>query len=144
MPLIVRCPGVIPAGVMSDALQSTVDLAPTFLGMLGLPIPRIMQGMDEGAVWRGESPEIRDHVIVENRHQPTAMNLRTYIGKRYKMTIHYQRDYGELYDLEADPGELVNHWNHPDYATIKADLLLKFLYGEMAKEPVPMPRIAGA
>jgi arylsulfatase A-like enzyme len=144
VPLIVRCPGVIPAGVMSDALQSTVDLAPTFLGMLGLPIPRIMQGMDEGAVWRGESPEIRDHVIVENRHQPTAMNLRTYIGKRYKMTIHYQRDYGELYDLEADPGELVNHWNHPDYATIKADLLLKFLYGEMAKEPVPMPRIAGA
>jgi arylsulfatase A-like enzyme len=144
VPLVVSCPPVVPAGKVSDALQSTVDLAPTFLSMSGVPVPRTMEGIDESAVWKGEKAAIRDHVIVENRHQPTTMNLRTFIDRRYKITIHYNRAYGELYDLEKDPGELVNHWADPAYASVKADLLLKFLYGEMGKEAVPMPRIAGA
>lgn len=144
VPLVVSCPPVVPAGKVSDALQSTVDLAPTFLSMSGVPVPRIMEGIDESAVWTGAKDAIRDHVIVENRHQPSTMNLRTFIDRRYKLTVHYNRPYGELYDLEKDPGELVNHWADPAYASVKADLLLKFLYGEMGKEAVPMPRIAGA
>ncbi len=144
VPLIVSCPGTVPSDIVSEALQSTVDLAPTFLGMLDLPVPRTMQGMDESAVWKGETPSLRNHVVVENRHQPTTMNLRTYIDKRYKMTVHFQQSYGELYDLEKDPGELVNHWEDPAYAETKSNLLLQFLYAEMGKETLPMPRIAGA
>ena len=30
---------------------------------------------------------------------------------------------GELYDLAADPGELVNRWNDPGCADIRRDLL---------------------
>lgn len=144
VPLIVSCPGTIPAGIVSDALQSTVDLAPTFLSMLDLPVPRSMQGLDESAVWCGETSAIRDHVIVENRHQPTTMNLRTYIDKQYKITVHFRQPYGELYDLKEDPGELINHWEDPAYTEIKSKLLLRFLYAEIGKETLPMPRIAGA
>ncbi len=144
IPLVVRFPGVVEAGKISDSLQSTVDLPPTFLSMTGQPIPRSMSGIDESRVWRGEAETIRDHVIVENQHQPTTMNMRSFITERYKITIHYQREYGELYDLKEDPGEIVNHWDDPAYRDIKSDLLLRFLYGEMAKAPLPMPRIAGA
>jgi uncharacterized sulfatase len=144
VPLIVRQTGTVPAGVRSASLQSTVDLAPTFMAMAGLPIPGTMQGVDESAVWKGKKATIRDHVIVENRHQPTTMNMRTFIDKNYKLTIHFNRSYGELYDLHKDPSELRNHWDDPEYAKVKADLLLRFLFGEMAKEPIPMPRIAGA
>ncbi len=35
VPMIVRQPGAVPAGVESDALQSLVDYAPTFLGATG-------------------------------------------------------------------------------------------------------------
>jgi len=144
VPLVVSMPGTIPAGVVSHSLQSTVDLAPTFLSIANLPVPRSMTGIDEKAVWLGERETIRDHVIIENQIQPTTMNIRTFVTQRYKLTIHFNRDYGELYDLEADPGEYVNLWEKPECQTLKQQLLLQFLYGEMAKAPLPMPRIYGA
>jgi len=144
VPLVISQPGSVPAGVVSESLQSTVDLAPTFLRMMDLPLPRTMSGLDESPVWRGEKDTIRDHVIVENQHQPTTMNMRTYVTDRYKLTVHYRREYGELYDLKNDPGELVNHWDNDNYRAVKNDLLLHFLYGEMQKAVLPMPRIAGA
>jgi arylsulfatase A-like enzyme len=72
------------------------------------------------------------------------MNMRTYIDDHYKMTVHYNREYGELYDLQNDPGELVNLWARQEAAELKSQLLLKFLYAEMGKTALPMPRIAGA
>ncbi len=144
VPLLARLPGVIPAGRVSQALQSTVDLPQTFLSLAGLPVPRTMAGVDEKAVWCGERESLRTHVIVENQHQPTTMNLRTFITERYKLTVHYGQAYGELYDLQDDPDEYVNLWDKPDRQDLKRDLLLAFLHGEMAKAPLPMPRIAGA
>ena len=82
--------------------------------------------------------------MVENQHQPTTMNMRTFINHRYKLTVHYGREYGELYDLQEDPGEFVNLWDQSDQQDLKKDLLLKFIYAEMAKAPRPMPRITGA
>jgi hypothetical protein len=87
---------------------------------------------------------IRDHVIVENQHQPTTMNMRTFINNRYKLTVHFNQDYGELYDLEENPGEYENLWDKPECQELKQNLLLKFIHGEMAKAPLLMPRIAGA
>ncbi len=144
VPLVVSQPGTIPAGRVSDSLQSTLDLPQTFLSMAGLPVPRTMTGVDQKDVWRGATETRRDHVMVENQHQPTTMNLRTYIDRRHKMTVHFNRTYGELYDLEADPGEYVNLWDKPECQDLKRDLLLKFIHAEMAKAPLPMPRIAQA
>lgn len=144
VPLVVSMPGTIPEGVVSNALQSTVDLPQTFLSIAGLPVPRSMTGIDETAVWTGEVEQVRDHVIVENQHQPTTLNLRTFITQRYKLTVHFNQPYGELYDLEADPSEYVNLWDHAEHQQLKQDLLLQFLHGEMAKAPLPMPRISGA
>jgi len=144
VPLVVSMPGTIPEGVVSDSLQSTVDLPQTFLSLAGLPVPRTMAGIDETAVWTGETTNIRDHVIVENQHQPTTMNMRTFIDHRHKLTVHFNQDYGELYDLENDPGEYENLWDKPECRDLKQNLLLRFIHGEMAKAPLPMPRIAGA
>lgn len=44
-PLIVRWPGHIRPGV-SDALFGSLDLMPTLLGVMGLPIPEMCQGTD--------------------------------------------------------------------------------------------------
>ena len=144
VPLVVSLPGAVPAGSVSQSLQSTIDLPQTFLDIAGLPVPRSMTGIVQTDVWFGKRDTIRDHVIVENQHQPTTMNMRKYIDARYKLTVHFNREYGELYDLREDPGELVNLWNRPENQDLKRVLLLKFLHGEMAKAPLPMPRIAGA
>ena len=72
------------------------------------------------------------------------MNMRTYINHRYKITVHYNQDYGELYDLKTDPGEYTNLWDINDYQQLKGELLLHFIHAEMGKAPLPMPRIANA
>lgn len=79
VPFIVRPPGQADVGTTSDATQGLVDLAPSFLGACGLEIPRSMTGIDQSSVWMGRSESARDHVIVENRHEPTTIQVKTYI-----------------------------------------------------------------
>lgn len=144
IPQIVRFPGRVPAGVVSNALQSQIDWAPTFLDAAGIRVPGLMQGRSQLAVWGGDASQERDHVLVENRHNPTTVHLRTLVTARYKITVYRGADYGELFDLQADPGEIVNRWDDPAYREVKAALLLRFVQAEMEREPTRMPRVAGA
>lgn len=144
LPFIVRWPGQVPAGRTSSALQSLVDLAPSFLAAAGAPIPGSMQGVNQLDVWRGVAAQARDHVLVENRHQPTAIHLRTYIDARYKATVYRNKPYGELFDLEADPHERRNLWDDPAYVALQRDVLHRFVQAEIAREPMRYPRIAHA
>ncbi|MFS0726716.1 sulfatase [Paenibacillus sp. 1P07SE] len=144
LPFIVRHPGHVPAGRTSDAIQSLVDLAPTFLDCCGLQIPRSMTGVSQKQVWRGLSASARDHAICEFRHTERTIHQKSYIEERYKLTLYYNQVYGELFDLLEDPGELRNLWDSPDHQMLKTELLLRYAWAELGKEPLPMPRIAHA
>ncbi|SEE28776.1 sulfatase family protein [Ruania alba] len=143
VPLLARGPGIA-CGHQTSALQSLVDYAPTVLDMIGEDVPAEMTGVSQKAVWSGEVESAREHVLCEFHHEPTTVNLRTYIEDRYKITVYHGREYGELFDLERDPGEFHNRWDDPDHAAIKSDLLLRFVWAEMGREPMPMPRISVA
>lgn len=91
-----------------------------------------------------EAHSVRDHVLVENRHQPHTIHVRTYIEERYKLNVYWKQDYGELFDLEADPGEINNLWNDPQSQDLKATLTRRLLDAELGIEPVPMPRVTPA
>ncbi len=144
VPFIVRWPGKDPSCATSNAMQSLVDLAPTFMSVAGLDVPRTMTGIDQSKVWSGRAESARDHVVVENHHEPTTIHLKTYVDDRYKLTVYYNREYGELFDLEEDPGEIRNLWDEPELAQLKAELITKLLFAEMGKEPMWMPRVWGA
>ncbi len=144
VPLHVRWPGRVPAGLASTALQSLIDLAPTLLSAAGVPVPRQMQGVDQLPVWTGAADRARDHVIVENRHQPSAVHLRTYIDDRYKLTLLRGRDEGELFDLRDDPGELCNRYDDPSFAEVRHALALRALDREIARESSRYERISSA
>jgi len=144
VPFIVRYPGRIPESTVSSAMQSLVDLPVTFLSFAGIDTPRSMAGVDQKNVWLGKEGCARDHVVVENRHEPTTIHLKTYVDDRYKLTVYYNRPYGELFDLQSDPGEVHNLWDDPQHASLKAGLVMKLLFAEMGKEPLWMPRVSGA
>ncbi len=144
VPFVVRYPGEVPAGRRCSALQSLNDLAPTALALTDIEVPRTMTGVDQSAVWCGESDGQREGVVVENRHEPTTIHCKTYVEDRYKLTVYYDRDYGELFDLEADPDEHSNLWDDPEHQQLKGDLIRELLFREMGKEPLWMPRIAVA
>ena len=141
IPLIVRYPSEMEQGSVNHCLQSQVDLAPTLLHLCGITVPSTMTGIDQSKSWI-DGKRCRDHVVVENRHQPTTLHMKTYIDDQYKLTVYYNREYGELFDLTNDPAEITNLWNKAEYCQLKYELIKKLLFAEMGKEPLPMPRIA--
>ena len=144
LPFVVRWPEQVPANKTSDALQSLVDLSPSFLKVAGLSIPNEMQGVDQLAVWQGKENEARDHIFCENRHNPQMPHLRSYVNQRYKLTLYKDEDFGELFDLEEDPLELNNLWDDEGVQGVKLELMHKFIQATMQIEPMKMPRVAGA
>jgi uncharacterized sulfatase len=142
--MLVRAPGQVTRGRVSSALQSQVDFPQTFLAAAGIPAPGIMQGVNQLDVWQARAERARNWVLVENRHNPTTVHLRTLVTGRHKITVYRDAAYGELFDLADDPGEQRNRWDDPIYRDLKAALLLDFVQAEIQREPTRMPRIAGA
>ncbi|WP_284645150.1 sulfatase family protein [Paenibacillus silviterrae] len=144
VPFIVKYPGRVREGAVSDSMQSLVDLAPTFLSLAGTQIPPTMTGVNQTVVWENPETTARDHIICEFHHEPTTIHMKTFVDHRYKITVYYNQTYGELFDLQEDPGEWRNLWNDPQYASLKSELLLKYIWAELGKEPMPMQRISHA
>ena len=116
VPLIVRGPGFA-TGQVVDEPVGTIDLFPTVMQTCGLPIPAAVEG-------RPLLDGPREWVLTEDDILRQAMAFRTLTTKRYRITrSEYDPAGGELYDLENDPGELVNRWSDPDLLTLRRDLL---------------------
>jgi uncharacterized sulfatase len=142
VPFLVRWPGKVPAGRVTSAIQSHVDMTPTILEIAGAQAPREVTGISQVPVWLGSQEPVRTHAICEFHHEPTTVNLRSYIDSRHKITVYQGQTYGELFDLERDPGETNNLWDVPEHAALKSDLLLRYIWAELEKEPMWMPRVA--
>ena len=143
VPFIVRWPGRVPAGQASEAIQNLVDLPPTFLAAAGREVPGIMTGVNQLETWRG-GPEVRSGSITENHHGTRHFHMRTYVNRRYKITVYRDGQDGELFDLTRDPDEVRNLWHDPGSQALKGHMLHEFLQATLQGEPMRMPRIAGA
>ena len=144
VPFIVRWPGRVPAATTSNAIQSLVDLTPSFLDAAGLCVPDNLQGVSQLPAWDGSKEQVRDFAICENRHNPRMPHLTTYIEKQYKITVYCYGEMGEIFDLANDPDERHNLWNDPDSQGLKSELLQRFVQGTMRSMPMKMPRVARA
>ncbi len=72
VPLVVRWPGVIPAGGDSRALVSNEDIAPTILAAAGLAPGPKMSGISFLGMLKGEAFTPRRHVFIERGPHGTA------------------------------------------------------------------------
>ncbi|MEO1249499.1 MAG: sulfatase-like hydrolase/transferase, partial [Pseudomonadota bacterium] len=143
IPFIVAWPGRVPEGRTSDAMQSLIDLMPSFLEAAGIEIPGEVQGQSQLPCWtRGEA--VRDFVICENRHNPIMPHVTSYVDGRYKISVYRQGPHGELFDLQSDPGEIQNLWSEPQMAPIKEQMLHAMVQGFLRSEPMPSERVAQA
>jgi len=121
VPLIVRWPHRVRAGVVSEDLVESVDLYPTLLDLAGikppegLPLPgRVLRPvLVEGR------PLGREAAISENRAQLTV------VGLRYKLGVWLERqgDYPDmLFDRQRDPLEMKNLIGQPELARVEKQL----------------------
>jgi arylsulfatase len=136
VPCIWSWPGEFQEGLVSEALVSHLDLAPTLLDLAGVaPLegrvppepeapnaPPALPGRSLVPLLKGETDHVQECVIAENDEDYLGLRMRTVVTQRYHLTIYAGQPYGELYDLYNDPGQLYNLWDDPKYRGIKRDL----------------------
>src|SRR5437763_291569 len=69
VPLIVSGPGV-PAGRVVSQLPSSIDLAPTFETLAGLPVPAGVDGHSLAGLWHGQDPAGWPLAVLIEHHGP--------------------------------------------------------------------------
>ena len=116
VPLALRHPGRIPAGQVSGALTCGTDIAPTILDAAGVRFERPVDGESLLPLATGSAHRSRSSLLVETYgHGFGTIELgRAIVKDPYKLIVYQNHD-GELYDLESDPFELVNLYQHPLY-----------------------------
>jgi N-acetylglucosamine-6-sulfatase len=114
IPLIVRYPKLVRAGMKIDAMALGIDLAPTLLEIAGAPADPHIQGRSLLPLLRGERPSWRSSFLIEYYSDRTMqrmlnMGYRAIRTDRWKY-IRYTdlKDMDELYDLQTDPYEMHN------------------------------------
>lgn len=115
VPALAWWPGTVPAGVVSQALGTTMDLFSTSLALANVQQPedRIIDGVDLTPVLTGEAESVRDVVFYYRSEELFAVRK-----GRWKAHFITQSSYvgdepithspPQLYNLEIDPSERFN------------------------------------
>lgn len=86
VPLIVRAPGLVRPGEVSDELVSLIDLAPTVLSLTGAPLPAHLQGKP----FLGKQAERREYAYAaRDRYDESYDMVRAVRDRRYKYIRNY-------------------------------------------------------
>lgn len=123
IPLLVRGPGITP-GSVSGLPATLVDLPATFAGLTGVLPGWLVDGTSLAPALRGEPQPFRDTTLIQ-----TGRTLGDGWSHRGVRTARYLYGTdgldGFLYDRQGDPDELVNRFDDPRYAAVRAALELR-------------------
>ena len=128
VPLLIRMPGVVPAGKKCDALLNHVDLFPTIAGLTGTAadLPTNLTGKDRSQVLLGKAEGPRYTFSVhEVRKAPELPGQIMVRSQRWKFIWYPQakeeKDKYVLYDMEGDPEETTNLAHRAEHAGVVAE-----------------------
>lgn len=110
VPFLIAGPGVKEGVVDSEHfISSSTDLIPTFCDYAGVPVPEGLHGKSIREIAEGKPPDNwREYVISEN------IGGRMLRAEGFKY-MYYRGGTEVLYDMEKDPGEMVNLAVYPEY-----------------------------
>ncbi|MGE3848911.1 MAG: sulfatase-like hydrolase/transferase [Gammaproteobacteria bacterium] len=109
-----------------DELVQMFDVAPTILEAAGVDIPvdfeaRSLWGSLSGRA--GHAPREAVYAELARDHIQTGSEfILMRRDRRWKIVVYLDDAYGELYDLDADPGEVRNLWNDGSVRALRDDL----------------------
>lgn len=111
VPLIVRAPGLVPAGRRSAAISIATDFLPTFCSLAGATLPKAeLDGRDLAPLLKGTTATSpHDEILLFDNED--VIGIRTqrwkYVAEDYYRGRRFPTDqkYPQLYDLTTDPSE---------------------------------------
>jgi arylsulfatase A-like enzyme len=132
----------------TGALASTMDIGATVLDRARIEPASGMQAKSFlPVIERGET--VRDAVFIQYDHQaPNSgtqepARVHSLVDGRYRISVFHGTGWGELYDLQEDPGEFDNLWDKPDHTSTRAQMTEKLLLAEIEhidRAPLPTRR----
>lgn len=122
---IVRIPGG-PKGQVRDELVSLMDCTATILELAGADTHPATDSASLVRLVEGKQTAWRDYIICEYHGHHFPYPQRMIRNHRYKLIVNPE-SVNELYDLEADPHELTNAYQHPELEATRS-LLMTELY----------------
>lgn len=140
VPLIMSCPGLLPAGETIDEQVRLVDVLPTVLDVLGIDPPPSVQGATllPYVLGRERLPDLPAYI--ESYHLNDLFGWSPLLGIETKGWKYIRAPRPELYDLASDPGEIDNvHAAHADVVSELDGLLVGFLTGTERTAASPAP-----
>ena len=131
-----------PSGVRSSDLAQTLDIGSTILEHARIEAAVGMQGQVMAVA--GGTPRAAAHIQYETQRPQEAFGSRprvhSIVHGQWRMSIYLGKCANELFDLESDPGEMVNLWDSTEHASIKAMLVERLAELEIAcANRVPLP-----
>lgn len=141
VPLILAGPG-IRAGARTEALCYLFDVLPTIGAMCGVPAPGTSEGLDLSATLRDPSQPARPELMFAYKNFQRA-----FTNSRWKLIRYPLIDRTQLFDLQADPYEITNLADRPEFAGQIAELTaalkrLQQASGDKAPLEVALPKPA--
>ncbi|MBI2302493.1 MAG: sulfatase-like hydrolase/transferase [Armatimonadetes bacterium] len=136
VPLVVRWPAGLPRGATCGSAVQQVDLAPTLLELADVPAEAPFHGRSAAPALRGEGDTPDESYHPYEGTGNSFFSVRAFRQGRWKL-IYTPHGAGELYDLEADPGETLNRLGDPACAAEEAELLRGML-AEMERVGDPL------
>ncbi len=126
MPLIVWAPGHFAGGRQLDGLCQLMDIGPTILELAGITPPASFEAASLLPALRGEAWEGRPYVFAEHCRDGILQetDYMTMVRSREWKLVHFlDEPFGQLFNLQEDPGEVHNRWDDPAAAARKQELL---------------------
>jgi N-acetylglucosamine-6-sulfatase len=128
IPLIIRYPKMIQAGIKNSEMVLNIDVPPTLIELAGGKIPVGMQGNSLVPLLKNKVAGWRTSFMYEYFQESYAPGFVTVVGvrnNRYKYieSPNVKNDINELYDLQTDPGEMNNLISSPAHQSIKAEMI---------------------
>ncbi len=133
VPFAVKWSGVIEPRQISNALVSSIDLAPTFLDIAGTGFERGPDGETLLPILQHRSRKVRDELCCEfnglggdlmSRYGKPEYRARAIVGERFKY-VATEQDMDELYDLVDDPYQKENLIGKEEFRSLIIELRQK-------------------
>ena len=131
VPFIWREPSALlkEGNAVRNDLVSSIDLAPSILRRANIAAPNGCQGVALFSA-RGLSLQSNRHAVLIEENQQRAylgfknpVRVRTLVTHTHRLTVFQEGEWGELYDLHADPAETHNLWSVAKGQSLRCELL---------------------
>jgi arylsulfatase A-like enzyme len=109
---------------------------PTVLDFAGIDDPVKRDGISLKPRLAEGTPIERKGVRIEYKEEPDRIRYKCWVTEQWKLAVYLGESFGELYDLQNDPGEKHNLFDVPEYREVKTRLLVELLNDMERSEPV--------